>query len=60
VLLGWIILIVLAAPPARSTELKPQTVAAFDEYVRLTENRMSDDLRGNHFLAIDSLPDVMR
>jgi hypothetical protein len=60
VLLGWIILIAFAASPARSTELKPQTVAAFDEYVRRTENRMSDDLRENHFLAVDSLPDVMR
>jgi hypothetical protein len=51
-LVGCVIIIALLAPPARGTELKPQTVAAFDEYVRLTEGRMVDDVAKNRFLAV--------
>jgi len=59
-LLGWGILGVLLASPVRATELKPQTVAAFDEYVGAAEARMGDDLREDHFLVVDSLPDPTR
>src|SRR5690242_13858311 len=59
-LLGWLTLITLVASPARGTELKPQTIAAFDDYVRLTESRMADDLHENRFLAIDGLPEAER
>ena len=41
-------------------ELKPDTSAAFDAYVRATETRMDDDLRQDHFLAVDDLPDARR
>lgn len=43
---------------ARATELKPETAAAFDHYVRLTESKMENDLRGNRFLVVDQLPDA--
>jgi hypothetical protein len=58
--LGWVMAIALLASAAHATELKPAAVTAFDEYVRLTEIRMSNDLGENHFLAIDSLPDAQR
>jgi hypothetical protein len=59
-LLGWGVIGVLLASPVRATELKPQTVAAFDEYVGATEARMGNDLRENRFLVVDSLPDPTR
>ena len=43
---------------ARATELKPETAAAFDRYVRLTESKMENDLQNNRFLVIDQLPDA--
>lgn len=36
-------------------QLKPQTVAAFDQYVRLSEERMSNELSSGPFLRIDGL-----
>ncbi len=39
-------------------QLKPQTVAAFDRYVQLTEYRMANDLRQGSFLEGD--PDLAR
>ena len=50
----------LLAPPASATELKPETVAAFDRYIRATEQRMADDLRDGHFFIVDCLPDPER
>jgi hypothetical protein len=41
---------------ARATELKPDTAAAFDRYVRLTESKMESDLQSNRFLVVDQLP----
>ncbi len=38
-----------------AAELKPATVAAFDHYVQLTEQRMATELPGT-FLRIDGLP----
>ncbi len=46
----------MMAPPARASELRPETVAAFDRYFRATDARMSDDLRDGNFLYMDSLP----
>jgi hypothetical protein len=41
--------------------LKPVTVAAFDEYVKLTDARNDDELRrGTNLLWIDSLPESER
>ena len=45
---------------ARATELKPETAAAFDRYVRAMEARMDEDIRFDHFLIIDRLPDARR
>jgi len=45
---------------ARAAQLKPETAAAFEHYVAVTEARMDDDARLNQFLAIDRLPDLQR
>ena len=45
---------------ARATELKPETVAAFDHYVRITESEMENELEGKQFLVIDRLPEARR
>lgn len=58
-LLGWGIICPLLLP-ARAAELKPQTVAAFDRYVRATEARMDEELRGGRFLVVDRLPSDRR
>jgi hypothetical protein len=47
-------------PPAQAAELKPETIRAFDRYTQLLETRMADDLRGDNFLYIDSLPSDTR
>jgi hypothetical protein len=54
-IIAWIVA-ALVASPARASELTPETTAAFDLYMRLTEQRMKDDLRDDHFLYIDRLP----
>ena len=45
---------------ALAADLKPETVAAFDRYIAVTEARMDNDVRLNQFLAIDRLPDSQR
>jgi hypothetical protein len=45
---------------ARATELKPETAAAFDHYVRITESKMESELDGKQFLVIDRLPEAQR
>jgi hypothetical protein len=44
----------------QTSELRPETVAAFDLYVHATEARMDDDLRDGNFLYMDSMPDGRR
>jgi hypothetical protein len=56
VLLTGSILSSLLAAPARAAELKPETVSAFDRYVRATEARMAEDTQQGKFLLIDGLP----
>lgn len=47
--------------PGHAAELKPQTVAAFDRYVRVTEARMAAELpEANSFLWMDGLPEARR
>ena len=58
-LVSWI-LFGFAAPPAPAVQLKAETAAAFDRYVRATEARMDDDVRDDQFLAIDALPEPRR
>src|SRR4030095_10474100 len=48
-----LILLFIGATPASPAELRPQTVAAFDRYVQVTEQRMKDDPQ---FLWVDGLP----
>jgi hypothetical protein len=54
ILIGWF------AAAARASELKPETAAAFDRYIRATEARMNGELQNDDFLAIDRLPDPRR
>jgi len=58
-LVSWI-LFGFAAAPAPAVQLKAETAAAFDQYVRATEARMDDDVRDDQFLAIDALPEPRR
>lgn len=53
-------LVVLAEAPTRAAELKPETAAAFDRYIRATEARMDDDTRHDRFLVVDRLRDSRR
>jgi hypothetical protein len=49
------------APEVLSAELKPETVAAFDRYVQLTEARIDSELkRPGAFLYVDGLPEARR
>jgi hypothetical protein len=50
----------LLAPPAPASTLKPETVAAFDQYVKLAEQRMDAELQNGHFLFLDGMPDERR
>jgi len=60
-LASWILAALFVAPaPDPAVELKAETAAAFDQYVRATESRMDEDIRDDHFLAIDALPDQRR
>jgi len=51
--LAWML---AAAIPARSAELKPETLAAFDRYVQHAEQRMDEELSRNTFLLPDAWP----
>lgn len=50
----------LLVPPANAAELKPETGAAFDSYIRVTEQQRADELRTGHFFVLDNLPDSKR
>lgn len=50
----WALTVTLASAPG-SAELKPATAAAFDKYVRLTEQRMDAELAPAAFLWVDRL-----
>jgi hypothetical protein len=58
-LLRWLVVGVLVAP-TQAAELKPDTAAAFDRYIRATEAQHADDLRSGHFLVIDRPPEASR
>ncbi len=57
---SFLILTGLAGTSARAEQLKPETAAAFEHYIAVTEARMDDDLRLNKFLVMDRLPDLQR
>jgi hypothetical protein len=53
--------LIVAPPSAGATELSPEAVQGFDQYVRLNERRMQGELApGGVFLWIDSLPEPRR
>src|ERR1700688_2859239 len=54
------ILLSVGGMAARATELKPDTAAAFDRYVRAMEARMDEDTGRDQFLVVDRLPDARR
>ncbi|HUI41958.1 MAG TPA: hypothetical protein VL523_08320 [Terriglobia bacterium] len=60
----WLLLPILAvgaAAPARARDLQPETIAAFDRYVALTEARIHKQVSDpNVFLYIDTLPAAER
>jgi len=58
-LIAWFIA-AFAGAPAHATELKPETAAAFDRYVRATEAQMADDIGRDQFLVVDRLPGERR
>jgi len=47
---------ILLSPPLNAETLKPETVAAFDHYVQLSEQRMEKEVRSGPFLRLDGLP----
>lgn len=56
-----VLLTVAMGAQAMTAEIDPRTVAAFDRYVRLTSDRIADELRiGKTFLRLDGLPDEAR
>src|ERR1035438_6088112 len=54
------ILLSVGVTAARATELKAETAAAFDRYVRAMEARMDEDTGRNQFLVVDRLPEPHR
>lgn len=46
----------LLGQPLHAEQLKPETVAAFNHYVELSEQRMAGEIRSGPFLQIDGLP----
>jgi hypothetical protein len=60
ILVALCILVDLGGVAARATELKPDTVAAFDRYVHAMEARMDEDTGRDQFLVVDRLPDARR
>jgi hypothetical protein len=56
-LLTGFLLWCLIVAPALATELKPETVNAFDRYTQATEARMAEDSRQGRFLQVDGLPE---
>jgi hypothetical protein len=59
IFVSWI-LVGLSFLSLQAAELKPETIDAFDRYIRATELRMDDDLRNKDFFYEDRLPDDIR
>lgn len=54
------LLLGLSLASAHAAVLKSETAAAFDQYIRVTEDLQASDLRRDRFLIIDRLPDASR
>jgi hypothetical protein len=48
--------LIVLAPRAKSADLKSETVAEFDRYIRLTEAHMAESVQAGNFLVVDVLP----
>jgi len=48
------------SPAAWPSDLQPETVAAFDRYVRATETQTNREIQDGDFLVIDRMPDARR
>jgi hypothetical protein len=56
-----VICLMMAPPPVSATDLRPEAARGFDQYVRLTEQRMRGELApGGAFLWVDGLPEPRR
>ena len=55
-----IVAVLLSTCAVRAVDLKPETNAAFDRYVQLSEQRMQNDLQSGPFLWMDGLPAQQR
>jgi hypothetical protein len=55
-----LMLVLCLIPAAYAADLKPETVAAFDRYVRLSEQRMANEARLESFLWLDGQPSAKR
>jgi len=59
-MMRWLLLAgmvtILLTESLHAEQLKPETVAAFDHYVELSEQRMELEVRSRPFLRIDGLP----
>ena len=53
-------LVCLAVQTTEAAELKKETAAAFDHYIRATEGRIESELHNGPFLFIDELPEKRR
>jgi hypothetical protein len=52
--------ILLTSSPGQAVDRKPETDAAFNRYVRLSEQRMQNDLQSGPFFWVDELPTQQR
>jgi hypothetical protein len=49
------VIVLITNLKSAADQLKPETVSAFDHYVQLSEQRMSQELNSGPFLRIDGL-----
>src|SRR6266849_4423610 len=60
-LVAYLALAYLRPGSAGAAELKQETAEAFNQYVRMTEDRMTEGMRdGRTFLWVDSFPELQR
>ncbi len=57
---GTMSVVLLITTAGLAKQIRPETSAAFDAYVRLTEQRMASEINSGSFLWIDRLPPAQR
>ena len=58
--MAFLISVTLMGTSTPAAGLKPETAAAYDRYISLTESRMDEDVRADQFFVIDRLPEEKR